>query len=154
MSKVIVLTSGEYSAYSISGVFSSLEKAREYANRRNPKELSWNFEEYEIDAGEKELMYTFYRAVINIEDGSIWEHGKIERWGIPSNVIRDEGTKIIEVESSISQEHANKLAVEARQAYLRRKPEVAMEKRDKLKNAIAEQPQAPDVDEQASGEQP
>lgn len=52
MSKIYVVTSGEYSDYGIDAIFSTKEKAQEYITIRTNSEYIWNeleIEEYELD---------------------------------------------------------------------------------------------------------
>lgn len=134
MAKVYVVTKGEYSDYHIVGVFSTIE----LAEKVNKDTKSDEIEVYELDS-ENVLSLEYgpvYRVVIDLLDGSFqvrshreWERvrdrneAKVDYFE-PRDFINCYGDRIVEkpiirVASPFSFEHASKVAVEARQKWLR-----------------------------------
>jgi hypothetical protein len=125
--KVIVLTSGEYSAYQIHGVFSSEEKAKEYASLLTQGEDgpgSFSHEEYEVDAPLSESWQTVYGCSLDIDGNLHKEWTKREllppAW-TEMKPFNQSSTEFVS-SSTVSAEHAMKLAAEVRQSWLREVP--------------------------------
>jgi hypothetical protein len=119
--KIYIVTSGEYSDYSIDGVFSTEENAQAYVNRRN---ADTTIEVYTIDKMVDYQNKTLYSVSINYESGELTNRYTL----IPDTDNGDSGwldtkrlttaySKIgwIRVTSYKSADHADKLAIEARQ---------------------------------------
>lgn len=132
MSKVYVITEGEYSNYRIVGVTLNRKAAEQYCKNVKRVSKSWEsvpiIEEYELDAfGDGSEWRRIYYCHIRKQDGRI-EGGREGSYrsqsdarapcevAYPPNHILAESTK--------SKAHARKLAVEARQAWLRKQTEV------------------------------
>lgn len=127
MSKVYVVSSGEYSDYQIRGIFSTFEKACEFVETGKRDSThdggnAWKYEHVEIEEHGLdepiENVHAVYSAHISLKDGAlVREHARNE-WGTPESnswVYGDEaGGK-----SCKSSAHALKLAAEARQKWLR-----------------------------------
>lgn len=131
---VYVVTSGEYSDYCIRAVFSSREGAEEYT--KNAGEIghkTWaedtvNIEEWNLDNEAEAKMLSVYREGLMLDDGSVKEvyayedfvvdfGGRIDQLG--DRVPAFDDRPIVRVSSTVSAEHAHKLAAEARQKWLR-----------------------------------
>lgn len=132
MAKIYLVTDGEYSDYSIYGAFSSREKAQQYIDARNAPDTCWrlsgaNIEEWEIDEGLSERLHTRWRIGLALGNGEVVEPARSnESWGLPANGVEGissvpchQNRGIVRAESVESAEHAMKLAVEARQKWLR-----------------------------------
>ncbi len=145
MSEVYVVTSGSYSDYGIRGIFSTKKNADEFIERAGALKDDdgdrleyWSgdvngVEIWELDAALKNKRMRIWTCGMLLDDGAIVEP-KIEwseiTWEPPfrSRVIQY-GTKvpaysnrpIVRIESAVSQAHANKVAAEKRQEWLRRK---------------------------------
>jgi len=131
---VFVVTTGCYSDYGINGIFSTRVKAQQYIDGCRAAENCWNkdfndIEKWTLDEALAEKTYTRFCCGIMLDDGAVLErHGPQELWGVPKSttyVAEDVpaygGRGIVRAESSKSAKHAQKLAVEARQAWLRAK---------------------------------
>lgn len=127
--KVYIVTSGSYSAYGIRAVFSTREAADEYCknhNAGNKYSDEADVEVWPLNAELQARWLDIFHTSIEIESGNL-TGGWFDRDFVnPANVKAEprEYTIIgrarsIAVKSPYSQEHANKLAVEARQHYLR-----------------------------------
>ncbi len=122
--KVIVLTSGEYSDYGISGVFSSMAKAEAYVMTMQKGEgglTGYNFEEYEADECSAESWQSIFACAIDV-DGNLIRESTEEKLVMPDySEVRDflRSSTEFRAESSISADHARKLAAENRQSWLR-----------------------------------
>jgi hypothetical protein len=131
--KVYVVTTGEYSDYGISAIFSTKEKAEahcetlraeEYCNEK-PNDI----EEYELDEMVGAVRSTVWNVTIEHVSGKIHDafhpHLTMHPPGRYTNVWEgkcwsDGGwVRCISVESSVSKEHATEVAVEGRQKWLR-----------------------------------
>jgi hypothetical protein len=129
--KCFIVTAGSYSDYSIYGVFSSRENAQVYIDARIENGLGFgdtpDIEEWEIDAGLRERSHTRWFVGMFLDDGAICEAVKSsEQFCDPVNAIDGiarvpcyNNRPIVRVQSVDSAEHAMKLAVEARQKWLR-----------------------------------
>lgn len=129
MGKVFVVTQGDYSDYKIVGVFSSRLKAEEICPAVKDESCGARIEEYELDvnveAKGEELLQHVHRVYLVASDGSVpfnleYRHPNAEM--VPRNYSLSEKNPYYDLvvgESVESYEHAHKLAVEARQAFLR-----------------------------------
>lgn len=137
MSKVFAVSSGSYSDYSVLAIFSTKANAEKYmANMRAHSDSCYrasglnDIEEYELDAALAETEYDRYSVGIMLDDGSIKEsYGPQKSWGIPkaTSYIAEkvpcyENRGIARATSPKSLEHAKKVAIEARQKWLRERP--------------------------------
>ena len=135
--KVYVVTAGEYSSYHIEAVFSTPEKADEYlaALRKSPRhsDESPTVEVFELDTRTPPQVRTHWQSVIDLATGIILEREEVqeraddeyptEEGDGPYDVLLrfvERATKWYAT-SFKSQDHADKLAVEARQKWLREK---------------------------------
>ncbi len=129
--KIFLVTAGCYSDFSIYGAFSTKENAQAYIDKRiadgNGFGDAANIEEWGIDAGLKEKKHLRYFVGMFLDDGAVIEgpHTQ-ESFGIPANSIDGitavpfhKNRPLVRVISIKSAEHAMKLAVEARQKWLR-----------------------------------
>lgn len=114
---VYLVTDGDYSDYHIKAIFSTRELAEAYKAKRAPDGY---IEEYELDTASSEVLRTCYACHIWIEDGSIREWS-FQEWALPTTRARNVaiGSVGASAYSYVSPKHARKLAIEARQAYLR-----------------------------------
>lgn len=134
MSKVFIVTTGEYSDYRIVGVFSSREKALEFCPAA-ASDAETKIEEYAMDIidrdaadGEEGTLQTTYRVYLKLDSGDldIEDHrDEIHPAGwcqASSTSVPQYGTAnrvTVLGESTISRDHALKLAAEHRQLVLR-----------------------------------
>lgn len=139
---VYVVTSGSYSDYGIRGMFSSREDAQVYIDesvkaRDYPDD--YNIEEWVLDQEQGKQSTTVYVTWIRADTGEITnreEQKRLVRPGersLPCGALETFKQRMAEgsqwkphnlaVQSTVSQEHADKLAVEARQEYLRLRAE-------------------------------
>jgi hypothetical protein len=139
--KIFIVTSGCYSDYSIYGVFSTRKKAQELIDRvRSFKDedgyslLYWaadaDIEEWPLDELLSHTRQTYWSCGIRMDNGAIVEsHGNprqtFER-PFRSEVTQHAvsipaygGEKVSRVRSTVSMEHAIKVAAEDRQKFLR-----------------------------------
>jgi len=123
VSKIFLVTNGEYSDYHIEGAFSTRKKAENFTSNN-----SGTIEEILIDKLENaNTIKTFY-CYINLKSGEIHNEG------VSSARVKNKTRRLIKrqkcsigladtdgmyVQSTSSVEHARKCAVEARQKYLR-----------------------------------
>ena len=126
---VYVLTSGEYSDYSITAVFSSKQLAEQYIAKTNEKYRDWNIEEWVLDEEVLAQNIQVWHVGIALDTGEVLEQTEFIR--LLSRPFRGRvaqtnikvpfygGRLMTRVESGVSGEHALKLAYEARQKYLR-----------------------------------
>lgn len=117
--KVYVATKGEYSDYRIVGVFSTQDKADECISKL---ERPTSVIEYEVDemASAKEI--PVYRCYIELTaDGKLVDLGSMEEFRAPRSVEVETypASQRIYVSSAVSREHAEKVAIEKRQEWLR-----------------------------------
>lgn len=129
---VFVVTSGCYSDYSIEAVFST----REGAARLAETEPGFNIEEFHLDSDSGQIAVIPHHCRINLLDGTVLEEqpgdsvsvgvgerGRIEYYPQfrPSAVTPGEQEiyYVCEAVSYVDAAHAQKLAVEGRQAWLR-----------------------------------
>lgn len=120
MKTVYVLTSGEYSDYHISGVFSTKKKAERFIlNNPTGSYDRYDIEEWELDERQDDTTKTIWCCVLSLKDGTI-----SGEWSYELS-CKDYYTEVkafrLEVRgcSSVSREHAQKLAIEKRQETLR-----------------------------------
>lgn len=126
---VFVVTQGEYSSYHIVAVFSSKEKAEAFALASTDKDSCVDIEKYELDATDEDgFLQPVFWACVEVKTGSLLHSYQLDakikplRWAqMDAEAIPRGGQGILTVaaHSCISQDHANKLALEARQVYLR-----------------------------------
>jgi len=144
---IYLVTHGSYSDYRVDGAFSSRELAKEFINQdsinnmyMSPSDskydycLSCNKENYRIERYElnKKAPVMIHKqtwaATVYIDNGDVVSTGidflELFEENQTSKMYNSGGIdknrrKYITLHSTVSQEHANKLAVEARQAYLR-----------------------------------
>lgn len=121
--KVFVVTHGEYSDYCIVGVFSTKDKAAEACPAAAAEIGSARIEEWGLDTADEALLQQVFQAKITIDTGAIISETPYERAECRQ---RDWSTSFVHPEynsitaySVVSQEHALKVAIEARQAALR-----------------------------------
>jgi hypothetical protein len=135
ISKLFVVTSGCYSDYHIVAIFSSREKAEEFAPAASVRGSDAAIEEFILDETGGVSLQMIYETHVDIDTGEsyVGSPGPEERpvgWS-GSTVFDNQFQRIARGSSAISQEHANKVAVECRQAWLRENPGVPpLPKRD------------------------
>ena len=131
-----VVTSGSYSDYSINSVFSSKKKAQAYIDKQRCTD--YEIEEYDVDADEYVELQTTWEYALNAETGDFysWRGGYVpgHEWRrdsletpFRSRVISYTSHKYGSLKpvlvfistSTVSHNHAVKVAVEAHQLYLR-----------------------------------
>ena len=121
MKTIYVVTSGSYSDYSINGLFSTLEKAQAFMDK-NKSELccdQGDIEEWNLDELVKYTSKTVWFCKLGTKSGTILRERRHEK-SCPPRYTSSRGDKIyVWSESSVSPEHAHKLAVEKRQEVLR-----------------------------------
>ena len=127
MSEVFLVCQGEYSDYHVCGVFSTREKAE--AHIVVLKQAEWHddpeIETWVVDERAKDVYQELHWAQIRISDGAITY--TCSRWDTePPNYTLTHVhclpyAHYIEACSAKGREHAKKLAVEARQKYMREK---------------------------------
>lgn len=123
MATVYIVTDGQHSDYHIVAVFSSKAKAEKYIADNRVGDI----EEYILN--EPYVAPTWvqeYRTTLDLSDGRVMNNATFEldkkeagwrgSWSVHPNTLQ--GNYVLGV-SHVSQEHAHKLAVEGRQAYLR-----------------------------------
>lgn len=127
---VYIVTTGEYSDYCIRAVFTDREKAEEYVREYNACKPSCtaDWEDWEADAEADMVATVLHGRCIHMDSGELtlfngtrtYLHPKGSR---EATVNRHPGPiqhgGSISVWSPVSSEHAAKVAVEARQAWLR-----------------------------------
>lgn len=122
--KVWIVTSGDYSDYSIEGVFSSLKGAERFKDKANLSSPS--VEEWDLDARAKDRLWTVY-PVRMTENGTAELLCTLQVFGSKSRVCRAYKTSrsplspviTFYAQSSTGYKHAVKLAAELRQSWLR-----------------------------------
>ena len=123
---VYVLTEGCYSDHHVVAVFSTREAVEAFMERAKVAN-EWNdyaFDEYTLDDYATMTVSRYWECIIRLEDGVICD--ELAHHGRTEHRIGERGT--VEVDSDkawaksyVSAEHARKLAVEARQKWLREK---------------------------------
>jgi hypothetical protein len=149
MTKIFVVTSGEYSAYGIQAMFSTKELAEKYIDGQidhHPKAWEkaddYNIEEWDLDQEHQPKQYTTeYRTKIWLKDGALADESN-SRYCVRENLrgyyfTYGEADAVKKTYpwgdymeapgqsmgvSYKSAKHALKLAVEGRQAWLRGEP--------------------------------
>ena len=118
MTKVYVLTAGEYSDYHVVGVFSTKEEAEKIGGLLYRKSVE--AEEYELDRMVGLERGPTFVAAIQLKDGKI-KSGKHLKSDLrhPSACEVVPYNDSIDVISPISEAHARKVAIEERQKKLR-----------------------------------
>jgi hypothetical protein len=123
MATIYVVTAGAYSDYHIAGVFSSKEKAAKFCPLATDDGREARIEEYELDKpDESNVPQVVFTAYVNLQTGAIEEQSSyvdsVPR-GDHGNMIYDGDRPQASGYSTVSPEHALKLAIEARQKHLR-----------------------------------
>lgn len=137
MKKVYLVTSGEYSGYHVEACFSSKEKAKDYVKKINKTSEFYGacVETYIVDDTNLDtlVLRPYWYSTINLKDGRIeYEDGRTTEYELAKPHERGESEveeifdfdTYIHATSYVSQEHANKLVIEARQAWLVAKAKV------------------------------
>jgi hypothetical protein len=129
MKTVYAVTAGSYSDFRYLGVFSSEQKAQQYIDKRKAGDdlvgIDINgIEEFNLDEALKECEYPRWCVDIRLDNGAVMSGpSKDTLWGIPSSLkfaqSKCGGNPYARGISHKSGEHALKLAIEARQEYLR-----------------------------------
>lgn len=128
--KVFVVTEGEYSDYRILAVFRTKEEAEEFVRPvNNPDVECWDdpeIEEYTLGLPEGRFYQVAHIVTLDANTGNEVYHPQTEIRLLPrdwsdSEVYGSGSDCKIEGTSVVSQEHALKVAAEARQKYLREK---------------------------------
>lgn len=118
MSKIIyVVTSGDYSDYSIDGIFSTKLIAEIFIGNNGRGEI----EEWELDGRKKDKNRTVWSCQITILEGSIITETTHKECCMEGYIYISPacGSYNIWIKSSISRKHCRKLAAETRQKILR-----------------------------------
>lgn len=142
--KLYVVTSGCYSDYRIDCIFSSQEVAlkflADYASALGRKERGFGdnekrIEEYELDEMMGAHSFILWSITLGLERGEVrLSQGPEPRFGLPPAAVdlfdgaTDRKSNWIMGHSTKSEDHAMKLAVEGRQAWLRRTPKLGVRK--------------------------
>jgi len=130
MKTIYLVTSGEYSDYHVEACFSSKEKADVYIQKFD-KVHSFTIaqiETYHLDDPEIDALVIKpeWCARVNLVTGEIFEDGSTDMLAQPHKRGKSHapiiGYNHVISRSYTSQKHANKLAVEARQKWLRENP--------------------------------
>lgn len=139
MKRVFIVMSGEYSDYSVEGVFTTREKAEafielhkrldaeQYGDKLGAR-YNWGVRRWRIDKPLDEVIKEQWSCSIDGKTGNItWEDDGLERVR-SSRVAKRGGSSVYEVPESdefrcrgysfVSAEHARKIAAEARQRML------------------------------------
>lgn len=124
---VWIVRSGEYSDYKIMAVFSSEEKARAYLPEavENDRDIrgSWGIEEWPIDEAPAATVQVVFQCCLDFATGSKYEGLSYSCKELrPRDWSSGKWYKSFHRccgYSVVSQEHADKIAVETRQAALR-----------------------------------
>ncbi len=133
--KVHVVTTGQYSDYRIAAIFSARDAAERYLHVNDTGEHPYDtgrIEEWSIDEISEPVSVIPWQASIDCDTGEImWTHkanwSEVIQRGMragPVDIheVTDQPRKAwIIVTSYASEEHAKKLAIEARQKWLREK---------------------------------
>lgn len=144
MKHVYVVTAGSYSDYSIHAIFSSREAAQGFIDEAEAQKdadgdrmIYWSsdasIEEWPLDEQIANKRQRVWMCGMMLDDGAIvepaqefsrytWEpsfRSRINQCG--DTVPCYQNRPIVRTESTVSQAHANKVAAEARQAWLREK---------------------------------
>ena len=130
---IYIVTDGTYSDYHIEAVFSELDKAEKYlAELKQMSNDDPRIEEWPVDIDQNKIAKEYWRTTINLVTGKITEGNNSMGWALPEqrvgngsdmNEIPYKGTGYVPdvyFVSFVSREHANKLAIEARQEFLRK----------------------------------
>jgi len=125
MASVFIVTQGSYSDYSILAVFGDEHEAEEFASRQK----SWagdnaEVEEWELDRWKEAVEKDTWQATIDLKSGELTRTGFPVKQYVPQGCTcweryHNKQLGTITLTSTVDFDHADKLAVEARQAYLR-----------------------------------
>jgi len=155
MNIVYIVTNGTYSDYGIVRIFSDLNKAEAYLeSQKKISDDNARIEEWPVDDDTTEIAKRLWRTDINLITGRI-ENYETERygWATPEQRVGPSTNMshipyvtgfvptTVYFESFVSQEHANKLAVEGRQEFLRRiDPSLLKQREGKFINYFYDHP--------------
>lgn len=122
MSKIFLVTDGEYSDYHVEGAFSLKRKAEDFISK-----FGGEVKEILVDELENTRQAKVFYCYINLKSGAIYNEGEFisriknrtRRLIKRQKCNNADDTESILVESIQSKEHARKCATEARQKYLR-----------------------------------
>lgn len=126
---IYVVTSGSYSDYTISGVFSTKEGADRYISESSKHCYSEDrVEEFQLDSESEKIMRTVWWAYCSVPTGEVVacycskgmanKNHRVDDWDGDS--IDNQKANVLAC-SYVSEEHAIKVAVERRQEVLRRR---------------------------------
>jgi CRP-like cAMP-binding protein len=119
MSTIYIVTSGEYSSYRIDAVFSTKKLAEDFVARNGKFVSSADIEEWKLDDLQDASYVEVWHCVID-HDGDLVSRGSITMFTKPfRGRSREYGQQGFYGESTVSAEHAQKLAAEERQKALR-----------------------------------
>ena len=127
MKSVYVVTEGEYSDYGIVGIFSTTDLAIEFIQKRGSTR-STTVQKWEIDEKVRHVVKNEYSSKIDFITGEIVERDVSQQFVSPheramettlSQWYGDETYRYSRTLSYQSPEHADKLAIELRQKFLR-----------------------------------
>lgn len=119
--KVYLVSHGEYSDYQIDGVFSTSDKADAYIGpSKEHYAAEWEVDDPEVVSNPQ---VTMYHVAINMDTGDDIDENctVVNNYGQRSDSFISGGVSCAVAYSPVSFDHAHKLAVEFRQAYLRKK---------------------------------
>ena len=121
MNTIYLVTSGEYSDYSIDGVFSTKNKAERYIKTAQASRLyhdDYRIEKWVLDRALREKSYKEWHCSIMLETGEMSDVKFNEEFGIPASSTSYTDIRAFSY-SCKSKSHCLKLAVEARQKWMR-----------------------------------
>jgi hypothetical protein len=128
--QVFIVTSGCYSDYGIEGVFSDEQKAIAFKTEfEKDKNSEADIEAWDVDKRAEEVARLVYTAIIKTPSGDVLscnakgEMVSPNQRATPKPDLQRHNALWSTGESAVSPEHAMKLAVEARQAWLRKQAE-------------------------------
>lgn len=133
MAKVYLLTTGTYSDFKVLGAFSSQEKLNEAVDPRTKEAHNppYNVHVFELDSLPSQSFGPVYRVSIHLPSGEFRDGDDVYycyrapngpsgvSWLAPWEHMPKEYSETVNVRSPISLEHAQKVAIEKRQEWLR-----------------------------------
>lgn len=128
--RVYVVTVGEYSDYHTEGIFSTREFAERFCSELIAIGDTPNIDEWVLNQRSNDRAMKVYVVTIDMQTGQVQELGSAVRVVDPryTNTVSfqrwcgKELHTVKQIDSAVSLEHAIKVAVEARQAFLRELP--------------------------------